>query len=433
MTSNELKSQIQGKALDTWIDKGCCGVVVMTMGSGKGRLFIEAIKTLKPKRVLITSPRTNLKENTLPDELRKWGRYLHQVLPNSYTYGIKEDLDYQCFITIQNIQTVYKWDKSIINKYDLIIGDEFHLIATEQFSKPIELALWLRKKILGLTGTPNKSDEFKSQFYSTKLPIVFEYYDSAKDGLINHTMNYVFRYDLTDDFKVTVGTKNKSWTKGELSQYQYLSERYDKAKKTMAYLGANDFFKTSILWMKGIDENGNKLDKQYVDAGRAFFNSIRYRKEFLWNLESSAYYTSLFKHKILSRNMNKVLIFSALTTQASKLSRYSIHSKKDVDSNKLLLEQFNAGTIRELSSCDMLTLGLNLKNAKYAIMESFNGSETSNSQKKGRLSRLESDDIASCIWIVPRDTQAETWLDSSLTNIDDEWITEITDINEIPI
>ena len=31
-------------------------------------------------------------------------------------------------------------------------------------------------------------------------------------------MNYVFRYDLTDDFKVTVGTKNKSWTKGELSQ-----------------------------------------------------------------------------------------------------------------------------------------------------------------------------------------------------------------------
>ena len=50
-----------------------------------------------------------------------------------------------------------------------------------------------------------------------------------------------------------------------------------------------------------------------------------------------------------------------------------------------------------------------------------------------RLSRLNPDDIASCIWIVPRDTQAETWLDSSLTNIDDEWITEITDVNEIPI
>ena len=81
---------------------------------------------------------------------------------------------------------------------------------------------------------------------------------------------------------------------------------------------------------------------------------------------------------------HKVLIFSALTTQASKLSRYSIHSKKEADSNKLLLEQFNQGIIRELSSCDMLTLGLNLKNAKYAIMESFNGSETSASQRMGK-------------------------------------------------
>lgn len=150
----------------------------------------------------------------------------------------------------------------------------------------------------------------------------------------------------------------------------------------------------------------------------------------IWNLVNIG--VNRIKDRILQGTTNKVLIFSALTTQASKLSRYSIHSKKDVDSNKLLLDQFNAGIIRELSSCDMLTLGLNLKNAKYAIMESFNGSETNN-QKKGRISRLESDDIASCIWIVPRDTQAETWLDSSLTNIDDEWIAEITDVNEIPI
>lgn len=293
--------------------------------------------------------------------------------------------------------------------------------------------MWLKKKILGLTGTPNKSDDFKSNFYRIKLPIVFEYYDSAKDGLINHTMNYVFRYDLTDDFKIKVGTKTKSWTKGELSQYQYLSERYEKAKKTMAYLGAEDFFKTSIQWMKGVDENGNKLDKQYSDAGRAFFNSIRYRKEFLWNLESSKYWCNRFKDRILQGTDNKVLIFSALTNQASKLSRYSIHSKKDIDSNKLLLEQFNQGIIRELSSCDMLTLGLNLKNAKYAIMESFNGSDTSSSQKAGRLNRLNTNDLGICIWIVPRNTQSETWLESCLKNVDSEWITEITNVNEIPI
>lgn len=373
------KDEIQKQALNIWINKGCQGVVVATPGSGKSKIAIDAIKYFKPIKVLITSPRTNLKESW-NNELHKWGfTKIEEVLDSTWEYNnTLVDID------LINIQTCYKWSKSKINEYTLIILDEAHLIICPEYSKLIINAFLLKKKILGLTGTPNKSDEFKSQFYKTKLPIVFEYYDSAKDGLINHTMNYVFRYDLTDDFKVKVGTKTKSWTKGELSQYQYLSERYEKAKKTMAHLGAEDFFKTSIQWMKGVDENGNKLDKQYSDAGRAFFNSIRYRKEFLWNLESSKYWCNRFKDRILQGTDNKVLIFSALTNQASKLSRYSIHSKKDIDSNKLLLEQFNQGIIRELSSCDMLTLGLNLKNAKYAIMESFNGSETSASQRMGK-------------------------------------------------
>ena len=424
------KDDIQKQALDTWIDKGCSGVVVMMMGSGKSRLGINAIEHIKPVKCLITSPRTNLKESWLK-EFREWEyNPLKEVFTdNTYVIDIK---GYKCSFTLENIQTCYKWSKSKINEYDLILVDEAHLCIAEAYSALIENALWLKKKILGLTGTPNKSDEFKSQFYSTKLPIVFEYNDSAKDGLINHTMHYIFRYDLTDDFKIKVGNKAKSWTAGELSQYQYLSERFEKAKRNMAYLGAEDFFKTSIQWMKGIDENGNKLDKQFVDAGRGFFTAIRYRKEFLWNLESSKYWCNRFKDRILQGTTNKVLIFSALTTQASKLSRYSIHSKKDKEVNDKLLQDFNQGIIRELSSCDMLTLGLNLKNAKYSINESFNGSNTSNAQKSGRLSRLSTSDTAVCIWIVPNNTQSETWIESALLNVDKEWITEITNINEIP-
>ena len=432
------KDEIQSKALDTWIDKGCSGVVVMTMGSGKGKLFIDAIKRLKPCKVLIASPRTNLKENTLPDELRKWGKYLKQVLPNSYLYAwdsSEEEFDeeYQSLVTIQNIQTCYKWRKETINHYDLIVIDEAHLCISPEYQSLILNVLQLNKKILGLTGTPNKSDEFKAQFYNTKLPIVFEYKDSAEDGLINKTYHYIFRYELSDDFKIKVGTKSKSWTKGELSQYQYLSERYEKAKRNMAYLGADDFFKTSIEWMKGKDSKGVSYPKEYIDAGRSFFNSIRYRKEFLWNLESSKYWCNRFKDRILRGTSNKVLIFSALTDQASKLSRYSIHSKKDKDSNKRLLEDFNEGNIRELSSCDMLTLGLNLKNAKYAIMESFNGSDTSASQRAGRLNRLDINDLGICIWIVPKNTQSETWVESSLKETDSKYIIEISNVNEIPI
>ena len=425
------KDEIQLQALNTWINKGCQGVVVATPGSGKSKIAIDAIKYFKPIKVLITSPRTNLKESWLK-ELREWG-----FVPNKEPfYEDSYVIDINGFlvnIDLANIQTCYKWSEPKINEYTLIILDEAHLIICPEYSKLIINAFLLKKKILGLTGTPNKSDEFKAQFYNTKLPIVFEYKDSAEDGLINKTYHYIFRYELSDDFKIKVGTKSKSWTKEELSQYQYLSERYEKAKRNMAYLGADDFFKTSIEWMKGKDSKGILYPKEYIDAGRSFFNSIRYRKEFLWNLESSKYWCNRFKDRILQGTSNKVLIFSALTDQASKLSRYSIHSKKDKDSNKRLLEDFNGGNIRELSSCDMLTLGLNLKNAKYAIMESFNGSDTSASQRAGRLNRLDINDLGICIWIVPKNTQSETWLESSLKEVDSKYIIEISNVNEIPI
>ena len=424
------KDEIQLQALNSWIDKGCQGVVVMTMGSGKSRVGIEAIKKTNPKKVLITSPRTNLKESW-KKELSKWG------IHNWDTFGEGNEYDIQCGdrinIDIINIQTCYKWHREVINQYDFIIIDEVHLCISPEFSSLIVKALQLNKKILGLTGTPNKSDGFKSQFYNTKLPIVFEYYDSAEDGLINKTIHYIFRYDLTDDFKVKVGTKTKTWTKGELSQYNYLSERYEKAKRNMAYLGADDFFKTSIEWMKGKDSNGVTYPKEYTDAGRGFFNAIRYRKEFLWNLESSKYYAKRFKDIILSNESNKILVFCALTQQANKMCRYSIHSNKSEEFNSKALQDFNEGNIREVSSCDMLTLGLNLKNAKYAIMESFNGSQVSASQRAGRLNRLDTNDLGICIWIVPKDTQAETWLDSALSNIPKDYIKEITNVNDFTL
>ena len=50
-----------------------------------------------------------------------------------------------------------------------------------------------------------------------------------------------------------------------------------------------------------------------------------------------------------------------------------------------------------------------------------------------RLNRLNTNDLGICIWIVPRNTQSETWLESCLKNVDSGWITEITNVNEIPI
>jgi hypothetical protein len=87
------------------------------------------------------------------------------------------------------------------------------------------------------------------------------------------------------------------------------------------------------------------------------------------------------------------------------------------------MDEFDAGTRRELGSCQSLTLGLNLKGATHAIMESYVGSSTRSKQKKGRLDRLKTNEIAD-MWIIRvMDTQSEKWFESMskdlITGIDD--------------
>jgi hypothetical protein len=83
-----------------------------------------------------------------------------------------------------------------------------------------------------------------------------------------------------------------------------------------------------------------------------------------------------------------------------------------------MMDAFNRGDIRELGSCRSLTLGLNLKGATHAIMESYIGSATQSKQKKGRLDRLATDDVAE-MWIIRVEgTQCESWFDQMTKGFD---------------
>lgn len=411
MQTNELKDNIQQQALQILKDSNYTGTVVLDMGTGKGKVAIDAIKQGNFRNILITSPRTNLKD-MWRKELTKW------------------DFDYQgddlwCWfdteptlcsmIYLDNIQTSYRYPITFLKTLDLIIFDEIHMCG-EQYFNIIQNALNLNIPVIGLTGTPNKEEEFKKNVLYQKLPIIFEYYDSAKDGLINKRRYFIYEYELTDDYKVITGTKKKKWLVGEKSQYDYLTEQIKKGQKLMAQTGSQDWFKDAADWFW----NGNGTPEQ-KNAARVYLQAIKYRKEFLWNLTSSAEIAIKIKKKILNSQItNKILLFSELTTQAEKLSSYSIHSKNEEEYNKDLLTRFDKGKIRELSSVRSLTLGLNLIGANWAILESYNGSSTSNAQKLGRTSRLEVDDIANVVIIVPIKTQAEEWFKKFMKDLLDK-------------
>lgn len=418
MITNKLKDKIQSEALEKIIAGGYNSTVCLDMGSGKSKVAIDCIKKGKFKNILISSPRTNLK-NSWRKELEKWQIYQWE----------NNEWDIQCgsriSIEIHNIQTTYKYTKEQIQQFDFIIVDEAHLCITEAYGQLIINARELNIPVLGLTGTPNLDNPDKALFYQTYLPIVYEYYDSAKDGLINKKRYFVYQYELTDEYQVLAGTKKKPFKVGEKTQYNYLSAQLKKGQRAMAYTGSEDWFTDAGLWAwKG---EGTPEQKK---AAIQYLNAIKYRKSFLWNLTSSADIANKIKDEVLVNPNNKVLLFSELTAQTDKISKYSVHSNKPEEENKSLMRQFDRGIIRELSAVRTLSLGLNLVNVNWAIVESFNSSSIDTLQKIGRTHRLKTEETANIVIIVPLHTQAEQWFNKFFSAIKErEGDIEVTYIN----
>lgn len=425
------RAEIQKEALEEFQEQSYVGTIVLSTGTGKTKIAIQSIKRGDFSNVLITSPRTYLKENW-KKELEKWG--LTHIEDTKWGIRVYDDDNWHLGsigrtlnIVIENVQTAYKWDKETLGQFDFIILDEIHTMATPKYGKLLQQTAELEVCRMGLTATLDTKDKNeKSEFYNNYCPIIYLYNDSEEDGITNKKNIYVVRYDLTDNHQYKVETKNKSWYQGELSYYTYLEGVIEDSKK---FVQENYPFQ-DVLGIKAIYALKNpRIPSDLKSVLRTYWWALTQRKKLLWNLESSKIIALKLKDHILKSRKhrtwrkNKVLLFSELTSKSQNLSEYYINSKQAKDHNQRMIDLFNSGKIKELASCQSLTLGMNLTEANYAIFESFNSSETNNLQKQGRLNRLPLTKQATLIYIVPRNTQAEKWFEKATEN------QEVKDIN----
>jgi len=399
---DKLKDEIQKKALKAFEDAHQIGTICLSTGTGKCKVAIDYIKN-HPEviNILITSPRTNLKENWRK-ELIKWG-----FIEWKNNMWITQKVDGRTvYITIENIQTVYKW-KNI--NYDFTVADEIHTMMTPEYS---EAFAHLRGgALMGLTATHDiTGDNDKQKYYDNYAPIIYEYYDSAEHGLINKTRFFIVDHILDDNYQVKIKMKKDPgfFMNGEAKHYEYLTKQIKKGQRMMMAQESQDWFKDAANWFwKGYGDKDQKF------AAMKYLQSIKYRKEFLQSLSSTVDITKKISKGILDANENsKVLIFSELTKQISKITPNTVYSKNNASINSNRMDDFDEGKIRELGSCQSLTLGLNLKGATHAIMESYVGSATRSKQKKGRLDRLATDQEADMWFIRVVDTQIEKWFEN---------------------
>jgi len=448
--SRQKQIEVQKQALEVVLQKHGHGTLAIDTGVGKCKIAIDYILWLFDHRlvndpayieidVLITSPRENLKDNWL-DEFIKWdwsiisqedslsGKNISRV---DLRLNTNTRLNQHICIYFANVQTAYKLaDDPLHGRYDLIIGDEAHLLMTPEYCNVFNIEC---DHVLCLTATPDiKNKPEKLELYNKYAPIIFTYLTAEEDGVVNKVNLIIIDHKLNNNFKTIAGTKARPFPIGEEKNYAYLSTQIATGQTLMgeqrhilyehenllaatmeATGGADDYFSLAQYWYW--QKQGNSDQK---NAARIYLTSIGKRRDMLLGLNSTAHIAKRVKEMLLRDAHNKVLIFSELTKQCNKISTNVYHSKNAADSNKANLEAFNNGAIRDLASCYSLTLGLNMSSANRAIFESYQGSETLAKQRGGRLHRLPTDQSAVLYVIRVLGTQSEEWFNKFLSRED---------------
>lgn len=403
------REQIQQEALMALEKNGGTGTLNIDTGVGKSKIVIDFIRRHKDvSRVLIASPRTNLKANWTK-EFEKWLK--EWVVTVDGDTGILEAYDETDKRTVQvtlvNVQTAYKWpDTTNPPVFDLVVGDEVHTQMTPEYSNIFKLK---KRYLICLTATTDtKGKEDKQELYEKYAPIIYVYNEAEEDNIVNKVNIVTVSHVLDNFFKVPAGSKKKPFMQGEAAAYNYLTAQIKKGQMLMAMQGSEDFFTDAANWFwKGLGTAKQK------EAARVYLSSITKRRSMLLNLSSSRTIASRLTGKLYEADKrNKILVFSEMTGQADLICKYTVHSNNSAEANARALSDFNEGHIRILGSCYSLTLGLNMSAANIAIYESYQGSETLAIQRKGRLHRLHPDQQATIYVFRAVGTQMDTWMRS---------------------
>lgn len=249
----------------------------------------------------------------------------------------------------QCYQTTYKW---VGKKFDLILGDEVDMAITTEYIKTfLNNEFTYMILVSGTLSTP------KRRVLHKIAPIVHEMrsFEAEQRGVVNKTEYYTYNFPMTDDEQKVYNTLT-----GKIRQ--------------LARIGAQEDDATYQFW-------------------------IRKRKHFLNTLESSARHCRKIVKFLEQKNpKNRIVIFCERREQADKVSENSYHGENEKED---ALTEFQEGNINVLSTVAKIKRGVNLKQVNVGIHESLSGSSTEWEQRAGRLKRLDVNDTALIIFLIP--------------------------------
>ncbi len=364
----------QQEALQAWKQAGRKGVVVLPTAAGKTYLAQLAMEAT-PRTTLILVPTLDL--------MHQWYAQIEAAFPDLEVGLLGGGSRDRTPILIATYNSAAIHAQTLGNHYAFLIFDECHHLPTDFFRVIAEEAIAPYR--LGLTATPERSDGNHRDLDTLIGKVVYRKtaQDLSGQALAGHQVVQI---------KVKLSPKER--------------ERYNNAIKTR-----NDFLRQANISLSSL--NGWQLFVQASArsaAGRRAMLAHREAKEIASGTEGKL---RVLIELISQHYPDKILIFTNDNATVYRISQEflipAITYQTPVKERHHILQSFREGDYKIIAASHVLNEGVDVPDAKIAIILSGTGSTREYVQRLGRVLRKGKDGqkLAVLYEVITEDTSEE--------------------------
>lgn len=341
--------KFQAKALNTWLDSGCRGVVVVPTGGGKTYIGLVALAYLSvPTLICVTTI----------ELARQWIQKIQEHLgieDVGLLGGGKHDIK---DITVAIYNSAVKHIDKLKDRFDLFIADESHHIPAKVF-KEIAFRLKARKR-LALSATPYRLDKNEALLFFTMGSIVYKakYEEMVRLKLASPLKYYRVYVKLSSEESVAYSQADSLQNTSPAKIQKLMKIAFNAEKKY-------DVLKKIV---QKLPEDRILVFCQYVGQAKKAYKAIK----------------DIAKGQV-------VLLTGS--TKSELRRRY--------------FEQFKEGKKGIIVTTTVLDEGIDVPDAETAIIMSGSGTERQMIQRIGRVIRYRPNKVAKVIEIITKNTIEE--------------------------
>ena len=374
------RDERQEESLRAWLNNKGRGCVEGCTGYGKTRIGLNAIETVRKRY-----PELSVIVFVPTDVLRyQWLEQLDE-----------RGLGWNCKVEIINTAS------KTIDQCDLLILDEVHKFAADQFSHVFKTVKY--KHVLGLTATIERLDG-KHELIKKYCPVVDTVtIEVAKaNGWVSEFTEY----------QVIVSAEDidiyRDYNKEFVQHFEFFNFDFGLAMSMVGPKGlANRLRYRDELCPNGSKEEKSKVLKEIMYHSMGFTHALQNRKKFIHNHPQKI---EVAREIIKHRADKKIITFSANTKMAEAIGvGYVYTGKEGKKKNRITIDEFKQLDKGVINSCKLAIEGFDCPGLSVGIVMGVDSSATKAIQSTGRVVRKEGSKYAEMFTLVMENTVEQEW------------------------